>query len=112
MESLNAIVGLIVSILAIVGTWRLFVRAGEPGWAAIVPIYNIVVWLRVANKPVWWIVGLLVPVVNVVVAFLVWREIAARFGRGTGFAIGLLLLAPIFLFMIGPKEVAPQPRFA
>ena len=112
MESVNSIVAFIVGVLTIVGMWRLFARAGEPGWAALVPIYNVIVLLRVANKPAWWIVGLIVPIVNVVVAFLIWRDVAARFGRGTGFAIGLLLLTPIFLLMLGPKEGAPEARFA
>jgi uncharacterized membrane protein YoaK (UPF0700 family) len=76
--------------------WKVFEKAGKPGWAAIVPIYNLIVLLEIAGKPAWWVILLLIPFVNIVVAIIMVLAIAKNFGKGAGFAIGLLLLGPIF----------------
>lgn len=81
----------------IVCYWKVFTKAGQPGWAAIVPIYNIVVLLQIVGRPVWWIVLLLIPCVNIVIALLVYLDLARVFGKGTGFGIGLFLLGIVFL---------------
>jgi Family of unknown function (DUF5684) len=88
--------GLAVAVALIASVWTVFTKAGKPGWAAIVPIYNLVVLLEIVGKPIWWIVLMLVPLVNFVVGAIVSVELARRFGKGAGFGIGLLLLAPIF----------------
>lgn len=85
-----------VIILIIAALWKVFTKAGEPGWAAIIPIYNLYVLLKIAGKPGWWILLMLIPFVNFIIAFLVTDGVAKRFGRGTGFGIGLLLLPFIF----------------
>ena len=92
----GAIIAGIAGLVVIAATWRLFTKAGEPGWAVLVPIYNIVTLLRVAGKPLWWMVLLLLPVANVFAAYYVSVGVAARFGKGTGFAIGMVLLPFIF----------------
>jgi uncharacterized protein DUF5684 len=97
----GAIFGLLVGILVIAGMWKVFTKAGKPGWAAIIPIYNLIVLLQIAGKPLWWILLMLIPVVNIVIAILIWVGIAKAFGKGTGFAIGLLLLSPIFVPILG-----------
>src|SRR5687767_953845 len=71
-------------------------KAGQPGWAAIIPIYNVVVLLRIAGKPLWWIILLIIPLVNIIVWIIVSVAIANNFGRGTLFGIGLLVLGIIF----------------
>lgn len=76
--------------------WRVYERAGQPGWACLVPIYNAVVMLDMVGKPRWWIFGYLVPILNIVLAFIVAIELARRFGKDAGFGIGLLLLGFIF----------------
>lgn len=83
-------------VLMIASMWRIFTKAGKPGWAAIIPIYNFVVMLQIAGKPVWWIVGMLIPLVNFIVMILLCVGIAKAFGKGVGFAIGMLILGPIF----------------
>ena len=88
--------GLAVAIALIASVWTVFTKAGKPGWAALVPIYNIVVLLEIVGKPIWWVALMLIPVVNFVVAIIVTVELARRFGKGAGFGIGLVLLAPIF----------------
>ncbi len=88
--------GLAVGVALIASVWTVFTKAGKPGWAAIVPIYNLVVLLEIVGKPIWWIVLMLIPLVNFVVGAIVSVELARRFGKGAGFGIGLLLLSPIF----------------
>jgi hypothetical protein len=99
-----AIVGLIelVFVVAtIAGLWKVFTKAGQPGWASIVPIYNAIVMLQIAKKPVWWIILFLIPIVNFVIAILVAVEIAKKFNQGAGFGVGMALLPFIFYPMLG-----------
>jgi ABC-type sulfate transport system permease subunit len=95
------VVGWILYIVLIVFylfcLWRIFVKAGKPGWAAIVPIYNIIVELEIVGKPWYWLLLMLVPVVNVVLGVIVIFRLAKVFGHGTGFGFGLLFLSFIFL---------------
>jgi hypothetical protein len=84
------------AVLMIASMWKVFTKAGKPGWAAIVPIYNIIVLLEIAGKPLWWIILMIIPGVNFIALLFVSLAIAARFGKGTGFAIGLWLLPFIF----------------
>ncbi len=96
------VVQLALTVVAIAGMWQTFVKAGKPGWACIIPIYNLIVMLEIAGKPLWWIILLLVPCVNIVI-FLIMLPIAIaeRFGKGVGFGIGLILLPFIFYPMLG-----------
>ncbi len=102
------------AILMIVSVWKVFTKAGQPGWAAIVPFYNLYVMLQIAGKPTWWIIGFFIPLVNLVVVFLLFTAIAERFGKGTGFALGLIFLGFIFypILAFGDAQyqgVAPAP---
>ena len=101
---LGAIIGLIylvVIVLTIVGLWKVFTKAAEPGWAAIVPIYNLVVLVKISGKPLWWVLLCLVPCVNFVALIIIGMAVAKNFGRSEGFGIGLGLLAPIFYPVLG-----------
>ena len=97
MEDGFGIVGgliyLAIFIVLIAGYWKVFEKAGEPGWAAIVPIYNLYVMLKIAGKPAWWLLLMLIPFVNLVIAIMVNLEIAKRFGKSDGFGIGLTFLS-------------------
>ena len=100
----GAIVGIIylaVVVLMIASMWKVFAKAGQPGWAAIVPIYNIIVLLKIAGKPAWWVVLFLVPIVSLVIAILIYLGVAKSFGKGGGFAAGLILLPFVFWPMLG-----------
>lgn len=81
--------------------WKVFTKAGQPGWACIVPIYNIIVLLKIVGRPTWWLILVVIPLVNFVVGILLCIDLAKSFGQGTGFGIGLLLLAPIFYPILG-----------
>ena len=104
------LVSLAVVVLVIASLWKLFTKAGEPGWAAIVPIYNAIVLLKIAGKPIWWIILFLIPLVNFIVAILVVVSLARNFGKGTGFAIGMILLPIIFypILAFGDAQYRPQ----
>ena len=87
-------------VFMIASVWKVFTKAGQPGWTAIIPIYNTFVMLRIIGKPWWWFIGLLIPLVNFVVAILICVELAKVFGKGIGFAIGVILLPFIFFPML------------
>ena len=101
MTIVQAILSLIFLIAFIAGTQKLFVKAGKPGWAAIVPIYNIIVLLEVVGKPLWWIVLLLIPIVNIVIFILISIQLAKAFGKDTGYGIGLFLIPFVFYPLLG-----------
>lgn len=88
-----------VIVLVIAGVWKTFVKAGEPGWAAIIPIYNYIVGLKIIGRPLWWIILFFIPFVNLVVAIIVAIDFARAFGKGTGYGI-LLFLFPYIMFPI------------
>ncbi len=86
-----------LGLLMIVSFWKIFTKAGKPGWTSIIPIYNTVVLLEIANKPAWWIFLFFIPFVNIVVGFIVWHELSKSFGKDIGYTIGLLALPFVFL---------------
>lgn len=96
-----SLIYLAVAVLCIASVWKVFTKAGKPGWAAIVPIYNLVVLLEIAGKPLWWFILFLIPLVNIVVAFMTYISLAERFGKGAGFGVGLALLGFIFFPILG-----------
>ena len=97
----GTLVSLVIAGLVIAGGWKVFAKAGQPGWAFIIPIYNVIVLLRIVGRPLWWIVLLLIPFVNFIVAILVYIDLAKSFGKGVGFALGLIFLGPIFIAILG-----------
>ena len=90
-----------ILIVMIAAMWKVFTKAGKPGWAAIIPIYNVIVLLEIVGRPLWWIVLFLIPLVNVVVMLIVYNDLSKSFGKGIGFTIGLILLSPIFFLILG-----------
>lgn len=92
---------LAIAIVVIAGMWKAFAKAGKPGWGAIIPFYNIYLMCKIAGRPGWWLVLYLIPIVNIVIAAIVAIDIAKRFGKGTGFGIGLWLLSVIFWPILG-----------
>ena len=88
-------------VLFVAAGWKVFTKAGQPGWASIVPIYNFWVMLKIVGRPGWWIVLMLIPFVNIFVGIIVLVDIAKSFGHGVGFALGLIFLGPIFWLILG-----------
>ncbi len=87
---------LVVLVLLIVSMWKIFTKAGKPGWASIVPIYNLIVMLEVIKKPTWWVFFSFIPIVNIVVGLIVLYEFSKVFGKGFGFMLGMIFLPFIF----------------
>ncbi|RAV30626.1 DUF5684 domain-containing protein [Sinomicrobium soli] len=107
-DQIGAVAGLIgmviylaIIVLLIAGMWKVFEKAGKPGWAAIVPIYNIVVLIEIVGKPMWWIVLLLLPCVNIVAQVWITNLLSKSFGKSEGFTIGLVLLPFVFFPILG-----------
>ncbi len=90
------IVWLAFVIFYIYVMWRIFEKAGQPGWAAIIPIYNIYILLKIAKKPGWWLILMFIPLINIIIGIIVAIDIAKNFGKDVGFGIGLILLGFIF----------------
>jgi hypothetical protein len=85
-----------IMVIVAASMWMIFDKAGKPGWAAVIPVYNFWVLLEVIKKPWWWILLMLIPIVNLVVAIVATRETARVFGQGVAFTIGLIFLPFIF----------------
>jgi hypothetical protein len=100
-------------ILFIASLWKIFTKAGQPGWAAIIPIVNTYYVIKVAGRPWWWLILLLIPFVNVVIWIILSIDLAKAFGKGVAFGIGLLLLPfifyPILAFGSAQYQSAPPP---
>jgi ABC-type sulfate transport system permease subunit len=95
------IVWLVIAVVIIAAMWKVFQKAGKPGWAAIVPIYNTVVMLDIVKRPLWWILLLLIPFVNIIFSIILMNDIAKAFGKGIGFTLGLIFLPFIFWPILG-----------
>lgn len=90
-----------ITVLAIIALWRIFTKAGEEGWKAIIPIYSSMVLLKIVGRPMWWILLFLIPLVNIVVVIIVMNDLSKSFGHGLGFTLGLLFFTTIFQLILG-----------
>ena len=90
-----------VIFLIIASMWAIFAKAGKPGWAALIPIYNLVILLEIVGKPWWWLLLMMIPILNVIFAIWIYNLLAKSFGKSEGFTVGLLLLSIIFLPILG-----------
>jgi hypothetical protein len=87
---------LAVVVLMIASQWKVFEKAGQPGWACLVPIYNIYIMTLIAKKPAWWIAMLLIPIANFVFLIMLINGISKAFGKTEGFTAGLIFLGVVF----------------
>ena len=101
MSGIVWLIYLAIVIAVIAGWWMIFTKAGEAGWKSIIPIWNYLVILKIVGREWWWILLMLIPIVNFIVLIVVSIDLAKSFGRGTGFGIGLAFLAPIFAMILG-----------
>jgi hypothetical protein len=92
---------LVFVVLMIAALWKVFSKAGHPGWAAIIPIVNIYFLCKVAGRTGWWVILTFIPIVNFIIWIILCIDIAKNFGKGVGFGIGLLLLPIIFYPILG-----------
>lgn len=119
-------IAFILTIATVIGQWKAFTKAGKPGWAAIVPVYNHIVVLEIAGRPVWWVLlTMFVPLFGVWVAIVALIDLAKSYGKSNGFA-ALLIIFPIIGWLIlgfgkdkyigpiaaGREDFVPAPDFA
>ncbi len=110
------IIAIVLGILHIIGVWKILSKANKPGWGALIPVYNQYLLCKIVGVSPWWILILclspiivLIPIIgtlaNVAVAIyftiLLNVSLARSFGKEDGFAVGLILLAPIFYLILG-----------
>jgi Family of unknown function (DUF5684) len=97
----TTIITLLIALLVIVAMWKVFTKAGQPGWASIIPIYNIYIWCKIVGRPGWWVILLFIPLVNFIIAIILSIDLAKSFGKGVGFGLGLAFLGFIFWPILG-----------
>ncbi|MCR5624293.1 MAG: DUF5684 domain-containing protein [Lachnospiraceae bacterium] len=115
-------ISLAISILYIIAEWKILSKAGEPGWKALIPIYNIYMQYKISWKGsvFWGILGLIVlegiltgiggiglalsgiiGIALFIISIMSLYYLSKSFGHGVGFTLGLLLLSPIFILILG-----------
>ncbi len=102
---------LALAIIMIIAMWKMYVKAGKPGWACIVPFYSQYCLFDIAMGNGWLFLLSFVPCVNVVMLIICYFKLAAAFGKGVGFGFGLVFLTPIFEMILGfgsAEYVGPQ----
>jgi len=95
------LMALVSVVLISVAGWDIFTKAGQPGWEILIPIYNLYIMLKIADKPGWWWILMCIPLVNIVFLIITCVGLAKSFGKSKGFAVGLVLLPPIFISILG-----------
>ena len=112
-SAVTIIIVLAIIVFYIAAYWRIFTKAGEPGWGAIVPIYNLYLYCKIAGRPEWWLILLFIPFINIVFSLILAMDIAKAFSKSSGFGIGLWLLSFIFVPILGYGSATytkPAPR--
>jgi hypothetical protein len=113
MEKLQLIGGLGTIVMAILGMWGIFVKAGRPGWQSLVPIYNGVVFCQVCGVSGWFFLLMFIPLLNLLGWIYLASQLSAKFGKGIGTTLGLIFIGIIFLPLLGWGDAqyqgAPAP---
>ena len=99
--SVTAILLLLPTIALLAGVWKVFVKAGHPGWASLVPFYNFYILLKIADQPTWYVFLLFLPMANIVVILAALHGMAKNFGKDFTFTIGLIVFGFIFFPILG-----------
>ena len=100
MPAWMIVIYLIIAVVAIVAQWKIFTKAGKPGWHSIIPFLNLYDLFEISGFNGWMFLLLLVPCVGEVFLYIVYWKLAQAFGKGTGFGIGMILLTPIFMLLL------------
>jgi len=98
--AVGMVIYLALIVFMIATMWKIFTKAGKPGWASLIPFYNIFVMIDIAGKPAWYFILFFIPFANLVAMILIYIGMAERFGKGGGFVVGMILLPIIFFPML------------
>ena len=93
-------ISLVMSVVGIIALWKIFQKAGEPGWAAVIPFYNAYILFKITWGNGWKFLLLLIPIANIVIGIITMVKLAKAFGKSNGFAVGLVLLSSIFMLIL------------
>lgn len=111
VSAVYSIIVLVIAVLTLVAMWKIFTKAGKPGWACLVPFYNMYCMYDIAWGNGWLFLLTFIPCVNFVVGIMMLFKLAKAFGQGTGFGFGLLFLNTIFVLILGfgnAEYIGPQ----
>jgi hypothetical protein len=106
---LATLIYLVIMVVVLIGIWKMLVKAGQPGWGILIPIFNVYLMVKVAGRPWWWLILMFIPLVNVVVGIIVTLDIARNFGKGIGYALGMIFLGIIFYPLLGYGDARYSP---
>lgn len=106
MAFLILLIELAVLVLIIASVWKVFAKANQPGWASIIPIYNLYILTKIVGRPWWFLLLMFIPLVNIIVGIVLSIDLAKSFGKGAGFGVGLALLGFIFYPILGFGDAA------
>ena len=104
------VLGIVVFVFA--SMWKVYEKAGEPGWAILIPIYGQIVLARIGGKSAWWVLGLIVPFIGIIAAIVLALGVAERFNKTAAFGIGLAFLPFIFYPMLAYGDAEASRRYA
>ena len=99
---------ILVAVIFVAAFWRIYEKAGKPGWAAIIPIYNVLILLEIIGKPWWWLLLMMIPGVNLILTIWATNLVSKSFGQGIGFTLGLIFLSPIFYLILAFSNIEYQ----
>lgn len=99
------IVSLVVALIVLIEDWKIFKKCGKPGWATLVPIYNIWVFLQCAGMPGWLSI---IPIVNIFAMLIAMFKLPKQFGKSGAFGLGILFFSPIFLGILAFGKSSPN----
>lgn len=106
-----SIISLVLILITCIAMWKIYVKAGRPGWASLIPFYSQFCLFDIAWGSGWLFLLTFVPCVNIVVSIMVYFKLAKAFGKGTGFGFGLIFLNIIFISILGfgnDEYIGPQ----
>ena len=106
-----SIIGIAITVLTIIGMWKVFTKAGKPGWGSLIPFYSNYCLFDIAWGNGWLFLLGFVPCVNFVVMIMMYFKLAKAYGKGTGFGFGLIFLNTIFIMILGfdnSQYIGPQ----
>jgi hypothetical protein len=112
LAAIPAIIILAVTILILISMWKIYAKAGQPGWAIIIPVFSTVVFFRIIGKPWWWLFLWMLPIINIIWIIWSYNLLSKSFGRSEGFTIGIILLPIIFIPILafGSKYIGPAGK--
>lgn len=94
---LYSMLSMLLTVVLLAAFWQIFEKAGQAGWKSLIPVYNILVFLQIIDKPWWWILLFLLPPINLIFGIWAINLLAKRFGQSAWFTFGLLFLPYLFL---------------